>query len=69
MAVPRIAFPLISDAPLHVSVTRGGAEESFHAVDAALCDADGSFLVWLGIVERLVFPRSAMNPLQAIALS
>ena len=69
MAVPRIALPLNSDEPLHVSVTRGGAEESCHVVDVALCDADGSVLVGLGDVERVVFPRSAMKPLQAIALS
>lgn len=69
MPVPRIALPLISDEPLHVSVTRGGAEESFHAVDVALCDADGAVLVGLGDVERQVFPRSAMKPLQAIALA
>ena len=69
MAVPRIALPLISDDPLHVSVTRGGAEESSHAVDVALCDADGAVLIGLGDVERVVFPRSAMKPLQAIALS
>lgn len=69
MSVPRIALPLISDEPLHVSVTRGGAEESSHAVDVALCDADGGVLVGLGDVERMVFPRSAMKPLQAIALS
>ena len=69
MPVPRIALPLISDEPLHVSVTRGGAEESCHAVDVALCDADGAVLVGLGDVERRVFPRSAMKPLQAIALA
>ena len=69
MAVPRISLPLVSDEPLHVSVTRGGAEESCHAVDVALCDADGGVLVGLGEVERMVFPRSAMKPLQAIALS
>ena len=69
MAVPPHCPSLISDDPLHVSVTRGGAEESCHAVDVALCDADGSVLVGLGDVERLVFPRSAMKPLQAIALS
>ena len=69
MPVPRIALPLISDEPLHISVTRGGAEESCHAVDVALCDADGAVLVGLGDVERQVFPRSAMKPLQAIALA
>lgn len=69
MPVPRIALPLISDDPLYVSVTRGGVEESCHAVDVALCDADGGVLVGLGDVERRVFPRSAMKPLQAIALA
>ena len=69
MPVPRIALPLISDEPLHISVTRGGAEESCHAVDVALCDVDGAVLVGLGDVERQVFPRSAMKPLQAIALA
>jgi len=69
MAVPRIALPLISEEPLHVLVTRGGAEESCHAVDVALCDGDGGVLVGLGDVERRVFPRSAMKPLQAIALA
>lgn len=69
MAVPRISLPLISVEPLHVSVTRGGAEESSHAVDVALCDADGGVLIGLGDIERMVFPRSAMKPLQAIALS
>jgi L-asparaginase II len=69
MPVPRIALPLISEDPLHISVTRGGAEESCHAVDVALCDADGAVLVGLGDVERQVFPRSAMKPLQAIAIA
>ena len=49
MAVPRIALPLISDDPLHVSVTRGGAEESCHAVDVALCDATARFLPGLAM--------------------
>ena len=69
MSVPRIALPLLSQDPLHISVTRGGAEESCHAVDVALCDADGAVLVGLGDVERQVFPRSAMKPLQAIAIA
>ena len=61
MAVPRISLPLVSDEPLHVSVTRGGAEESCHAVDVALCDADGGVLVGLGEVERMVFPLSLIH--------
>ena len=66
---PRLSLPLLSAEPMHVSVTRGGAEESCHLVDVALCDADGTVLIGLGEVERLVFPRSAMKPLQALALA
>ena len=69
MPRPRLSLPLLSAEPMHVSVTRGGAEESRHEVDIALCDADGAVLIGLGDVERLVFPRSAMKPLQALALS
>ena len=69
MTIPRIKLPYHSDSPFHVSVLRAGAEESSHAVDVALCDADGTVLLGLGDVERPVFPRSAMKPLQAIALA
>jgi len=69
MTIPRIKLPCISDSPFHISVLRAGAEESSHAVDVALCDADGTVLIGLGDVERPVFPRSAMKPLQAIALA
>lgn len=69
MRHPRQTLPLISVEPLHVSVRRGGGEESCHAVDVALVDAGGVVLVGLGDVERSVFPRSAMKPLQAIALA
>ena len=69
MTIPRIKLPCISDSPFHVSILRAGAEESSHAVDVALCDADGTVLIGLGDIERPVFPRSAMKPLQAIALA
>lgn len=69
MQTPRLSFPLISTDPVYVSVTRGGAEESCHLVDLALCDADGKVLIGLGDMERQLFPRSAMKPLQAIALA
>ena len=68
MRQPRQTLPLISDEPLIVSVRRSGIEESFHAVDIALVDGDGQVLLGLGDVERVIFPRSAMKPLQAIAL-
>ena len=41
---PRLSLPRLSAEPMHVSVTRGGAEESCHLVDVALCDADGTIL-------------------------
>lgn len=69
MRKPRIELPLISPKPLEVAVTRGGAEESLHEVDIALVDGDGHVLIGLGEIERPVFPRSAMKPLQSIALA
>ena len=69
MTSPRIKLPAVSGEPLHVSVTRGGAEESCHLVDLAVCDADGGVVAGFGDVERVVFPRSAMKPLQALALA
>ena len=69
MRSPKKTLPIISAEPLHVSVTRGGAEESAHLVDVALCDADGVVLIGLGDLDRVVFPRSAMKPLQSIALA
>ena len=70
MTIPRIKLPYHSDSPLSTSRYCVRAfEESSHAVDVALCDADGTVLIGLGDVERPVFPRSAMKPLQAIALA
>jgi L-asparaginase II len=43
--------------------------ESYHAVDIAVCDADGKVFISLGDIERSIFPRSAMKPLQSIALA
>ena len=37
-------------------------------VDVAVCDADGSVILGMGDVESVIFPRSAMKPLQSIAL-
>ncbi|MBT6416068.1 asparaginase [Candidatus Puniceispirillum sp.] len=66
---PRQTLPLHSDAPLIVNVNRNHTMESYHAVDIAVCDADGKVIIGLGDVERPIFPRSAMKPLQAIALA
>ena len=69
MRQPRQSLPLISAEPMQVLVRRAGAVESSHTIDVAICDAQGSVLVGLGDVEHQIFPRSAMKPLQAIALA
>ena len=63
-----INLPFISSEPLHVLVNRNGLCESHHQVDVAVCGADGKFVLSIGNVESIIFPRSAMKPLQAIAL-
>jgi L-asparaginase II len=49
-------------------VRRGERVESEHRVAYAVADADGAVLDAAGAVERPVFPRSAVKPLQALAL-
>ncbi|MBU0725142.1 MAG: asparaginase [Alphaproteobacteria bacterium] len=57
-----------SAAPIAVEVTRGGMVESFHRVIAAVTDASGSLRHAWGDADRLVYGRSAIKPIQAIAL-
>ena len=54
--------------PVFVQVTRGGAVESFHRGSAVVMDAAGTVVAAWGDVERPIFPRSAIKPLQAMAL-
>jgi L-asparaginase II len=65
---PLISMPFISDAPLRILVNRNHSIESVHEVDIALCDADGQVIFGMGAIEAPIFPRSAMKPLQALAL-
>lgn len=55
-------------APIAVVVRRGERIESEHRVAFAVADAEGRLLENAGDVERLVYPRSAVKPLQALAL-
>ena len=54
--------------PVAVVVRRGERVESEHRVAYAVADADGRLLEVAGDVDREVFPRSAIKPLQALAL-
>ena len=57
-----------SPNPIVVEVTRGGTVESRHRGAAAVVDAGGSLVPAWGDVDRPVFPRSAVKPIQAIPL-
>ena len=59
--------PNIAQA-LQITVERAGSLESSHLVDAVICDRQGGVIAGYGDYNRLVFPRSAIKPLQAIAL-
>ncbi|MEP7301988.1 MAG: asparaginase [Caldimonas sp.] len=54
--------------PILVEATRGGLRESAHRGALAVLDADGAVLASLGDIDRPVYPRSAVKPLQALPL-
>ena len=68
MTKPLIDLPHTTLTPLRVHINRNGFKESLHEVDVALCDAEGSVILGMGDVESVIFPQSAMKPLQSIAL-
>jgi L-asparaginase II len=53
-------------APIVVEVTRGTMVESVHRVVAAVTDADGKPVLAWGDIDRLVYGRSAIKPIQAL---
>lgn len=53
---------------LLVEVSRGNLVESVHHVDAVVVTADGGIIAAWGDVEREIFPRSAIKPIQALPL-
>ncbi len=54
--------------PLLVEVTRGDMVESRHRAAFAVVDTEGRAVRHCGALEHPVFPRSAIKPLQALAL-
>jgi L-asparaginase II len=54
--------------PILVEVSRGDMVESYHRGAAAVVGADGKIVAAWGDVERPVYARSAIKPLQALAL-
>jgi L-asparaginase II len=54
--------------PIAVLVRRGGRIESEHRVAYAVAASDGTLQHAEGDIDRPIFPRSAVKPLQALAL-
>lgn len=54
--------------PVLVAVTRGDMAESRHRGAIAVVDAAGGVVFSLGDIKAPVYPRSAIKPLQALAL-
>ena len=57
-----------SHNPVLIEVTRGPLVECRHRGVVAVADAFGSIVLELGEVHAPVFPRSAIKPLQALAV-
>ena len=49
-------------------VTRGGVTESFHRGIAVLTGPDGKVIAHRGNSKRIIYPRSAIKPLQTVAM-
>ena len=58
----------MSANPVLVEVTRGEMVESRHRGAVAVMDADGQTVAGIGDTTRLIYPRSALKPLQALHL-
>lgn len=63
-----MASPENSSNPILVETTRGEMVESHHAGAAAVVDATGRVVRSWGDIDRPVFARSAIKPLQALPL-
>lgn len=50
------------------AIVRSGMVESRHRAIAALVDPGGKVVAQLGASKRLIYPRSAVKPLQAVAM-
>ncbi|MGJ5749575.1 asparaginase [Streptomyces puniciscabiei] len=62
--------PLVRE-PLHAPVAhliRGGVVEGIHYGSVVVLDADGTVEFQLGDIEAAFYPRSAVKPLQAVAM-
>ncbi|MFT5707790.1 MAG: L-asparaginase II [Oceanospirillaceae bacterium] len=54
--------------PIIVEVVRNNIVESFHRGSAVVVDVQGKVVFSIGDIERDIYPRSALKPLQAIPI-
>ncbi|MGW0846823.1 asparaginase [Streptomyces sp. NPDC002787] len=69
-AAPVAAAPAIRE-PLHAPVAhlvRGGVTEGIHYGSVVVLGADGEVELQLGDIEAAFYPRSALKPVQAVAM-
>ncbi|GMQ90058.1 MAG: asparaginase [Gammaproteobacteria bacterium] len=59
---------MVAPNPVMVEVSRGGMVESLHCGAAAVVDASTRVIAAWGDIDRLVYARSAIKPLQTLAL-
>lgn len=62
------AYRMNLSESLLVEVSRGTMVESIHHVDAVVVTADGDVIAAWGDVEREVYPRSSLKPVQTLPL-
>lgn len=61
-----LAVPPAGDEPFIVVATRGPMVESVHRIACAVADARGTVTAAWGEIDRPVYPRSAIKPIQAL---
>ncbi|MCT9082081.1 asparaginase [Streptomyces fulvoviolaceus] len=66
-----VADPPLIREPLHAPVAhliRGGVVEGIHYGSVVVLDTDGHVQLQIGDIEAAFYPRSALKPVQAVAL-
>ena len=66
--IERVYLDEADAAPIAVEVTRGGMVESVHRAIVAVADAKGGIVHGWGAIDRPIYARSAIKPLQTIAV-
>lgn len=67
-SVPSQPNRVLTEAPILATVTRGGLVESAHRASLVALDSKGRVAFSHGGIDDPLFPRSALKPLQAVAM-